>query len=575
MTTSILVSWISYNHDPYERGKDGNYVERAGQRTQGPTLEMLLNPDSPLCGRVQIIYVLARRPPQPERGGRLVHPREEDVVAELQRVVRDLAPHVVVKPCWFGENAAPTDHRAIFLFTAQTLREIRRAHPRAQIAVNLSPGTPAMHAALLLCLQARLAGENVRAYQGAPPDKRQTAADVARPVQWNLLAELAAALPPSPDSLGRGGEWTHDRARTPQLREVAARVQRFGAVPFPVLIVGARGTGKTVIARQLRDRFREVSVKAAGQDWDFHLNCAEFSGGGDPNMLRSALFGHEQGAYSNAGKAKPGLLERAADDCVFLDEIHRMDSHAQGMLLLALQRNGTFRRLGGDKATSAKFRLLAATNVTLSQLRNDLNEDFLDRISDLIIHVPELRECAADLGEIWNSVVRRACTEVFARDEKRADQLVGEFQPHRDVIERELSALRLPGNFRDLEKLARRLLVASLASDPFVPSIQRTHVGQELERLRQDEQGNRDLARSGRSLEQELPTRASCEAYLRTANESGTSIDGHALVELWEHRLLDAAHAVAKSGVKAAGLLRMHPRTFTDKRKNKPEPTGR
>ncbi|MFT3695686.1 MAG: sigma 54-interacting transcriptional regulator [Kofleriaceae bacterium] len=573
MTKSILVSWVSFNHDPYERAKDGSYTDRSGTRTHGPTLDMLLNPVSPVRGDVQILYVLARRPPHPEPGGRAIHPREQEVVEALQQAVRELAPGVEVRPRWFEEDAAPTDHRAIFLFTARTLREIHRDHPRAEVVVNLSPGTPAMHAALLLSLQARLAGEKVRAFQGTPPDRRKTPEDAIREVPCNLLAELSKALPPDPDSLGRGGAWTIDQARSPQLKEVSSLVKRFGAVPFPVLILGSRGTGKTVVARKLRDQYREWTVRAAEPAWNFHLNCAEF-GGADPNILRSALFGHAKNAFSNAGEAREGVLESAADDCVFLDEIHRMDRQAQGMLLLALQRKGTFRRLGGDKAIAARFRLLAATNVPLVELRDHLNDDFLDRISDLAIRLPDLHECPADLGEIWGSVVRSACEELCARDKTRAgvgavEQLVNEFLPHRAMIERELTSFRLPGNFRDLEKLARRLLVAGLANDPIAPSIQKAHVVEELDRLRHDEKAIDTSLRVAGSLDEELPTKARCEAYLRAARDADANVDGSALVELWEQRLLDAAATVGGSGAKGAALLDMNPRTFNEKRKSK------
>jgi transcriptional regulator with AAA-type ATPase domain len=75
-------------------------------------------------------------------------------------------------------------------------------------------------------------------------------------------------------------------------------------------------------------------------------------------------------------KDEAGLLEKAADDCVFLDEIHWMDPQAQGLLLVALQRNGSIRRIGGDKSTQSKFRLVAATN----QPRNILREKAHSRL---------------------------------------------------------------------------------------------------------------------------------------------------------------------------------------------------
>jgi transcriptional regulator with AAA-type ATPase domain len=425
---------------------------------------------------------------------------------------------------------------------------------------------------MLIALQARLAGDNVRAFQGTPRDKRRGPNDVVREVPWNLLAELAATPTEVEDAGTRPTEWGLDRARSPRLREVATLVNQYGGVPFPVLIMGARGTGKTEIARRLRAGFREWTAQSLSQ-WDFHLNCAEFRG--DANMLRSALFGHVKGAHSQALKDEAGLLEKAANDCVFLDEIHWMDPQAQGLLLVALQRSGSIRRVGGDKPIPAKFRLIAATNQPRNTLRERLTPDFLDRVSDLVIEIPELRDCREDLGDIWKSVVRRACEELVQRDPARAigsgsgsgrvDDLLAEFQPHHIKIERAISAMRLAGNFRDLEKLARRLIVGGLAKGRFL-SLKGELVRSELDRLRKEERADVEQeAGPATSLIDELPTLARCEDYLREMRSAGTVLSGPAAVDEWERRLLVAAHAVGGNGAKGAELLGMNPRTFNSK----------
>ena len=141
-------------------------------------------------------------------------------------------------------DAPPTDHRELFVFTANTLVEIRRQNPRAELVVNLSPGPPAAQTVMLLALQARLAGDNVRAFQGTPRDKRRGPNDVVREVPWNLLAELAATPIEIEDASTRPAVWSLDHARSPRLREVAALVNQYGGVPFPVLIIGARGSAE-------------------------------------------------------------------------------------------------------------------------------------------------------------------------------------------------------------------------------------------------------------------------------------------------------------------------------------------
>jgi len=571
MTTTISVSWVSVNNDPYERAKDGSYLERDGEKTPGPTLEFLFNSASP-AHRPKKHYVFVRRPKTPETGGRSMHPREADVADELLKTIAEQKSAPDVKVIWWDTDASPTDHRELFIFTARALTSIRRDNPRANIMVNISPGTPAAQTVMLLALQARMAGDDVRAFHGTPRDKRRGPDDAVREVPWNLLAELAATATDFDDAASRPAEWSIDHARSPRLRNVSTLVKQYAGVPFPVLIMGARGTGKTEIARRLRDGFREWTAQPVSS-WDFHLNCAEFRG--DANMLRSALFGHTQGAHSTALKNEAGLLEKAADDCVFLDEIHWMDSQAQGLLLVALQRNGSIRRIGGEKSTPSKFRLVAATNQPRNILREKLTPDFLDRVSDLVIELPELRDCRDDLGDIWRSIVRRACEELVQRDPARAigsgkgmariDDLVAEFHPHYAKIEKAISTMRLAGNFRDLEKLARRLLVGGLAKGRFL-SLKDDLVRGELERLRNEERlDGEQSAGPATSLVDELPTVARCEEYLREVRDAGTVLPGPATIEEWERRLLEAALKVGGSGAKAAELLGMRPRTFTDR----------
>jgi sigma54-dependent transcription regulator len=294
MTTTISVSWVSVNNDPYERHKDGSYIERDGEKTPGPTMEFLFNSASP-AQRSKKHYVFVRRPKTSETGGRRVHPRETDVAEELLKAIAEQKGAPEVKVIWWDTDAPPTDHRELFLFTSRALTSIRRENPRANIVVNISPGTPAAQTVMLLALQARMAGDDVRAFHGTPRDKRRGPSDAVREVPWNLLAELAATATEDDDAGSRPAAWSIEHARSPRLRDVATLVRQYAGVPFPVLIMGARGTGKTEIARRLRDGFREWTAQPVS-GWDFHLNCAEFRG--DANMLRSALFGHTKGAHS-------------------------------------------------------------------------------------------------------------------------------------------------------------------------------------------------------------------------------------------------------------------------------------
>jgi len=566
----VSVSWVSFNNDPYSREKDGHYRLLDNQHEAGPTLEFLLNEDSPVRARIDKHYLLVRKLSAPEAGGRDFHPSEEEVAnALMQEIKAQGGPEV--EPVYWDTHEAPTNHQELFRFTAPTLAEIRRKHPKAQIVVNLSPGTPAAQTVMLLALQARIVGDNVRAYQGIPRKHRQ-AGQVLEEVSWNLLAELGRR----DDDPATDETWSIAKARTPSLRKVAELVQRYGSVPFPVLIIGNRGSGKTHIAESLRRSYLDWKVTTK-KEWHHHLNCAEFRG--DPTMLRSSLFGYVKGAHSTASQASVGLLQQADGDCVFLDEIHWMDPQAQGMLLLALQRKGMFRQIGGKDSIEAKFRLIAATNKSRSVLREVLAPDFLDRISELVIELPDLRDCPADLEDIWKSVVHRACAELAELFPERAlgqdraktslaRDYVEQFRPHQPLIARALRSMRLDGNYRDLERLARRLLVGGLQTGRLL-SIGPELVNLELETLRREEQFEEEhSAALPASLEDELPTISRCASYMREARDNDKSLSGSDLVEVWERRLLVAAQKVAGSGTKAAELLRMNPRTFNGKMKD-------
>jgi transcriptional regulator with AAA-type ATPase domain len=566
--STIVVTWVSFNHDPYERRKDGAYIENGSDKVPGSTLELLFNPASPVAGKVDKLYIFARRPRTPDLHPRAIHPREEDVVRELQAVITKRVPGLEILPKWWDTDRPPTDHEALFLFTAEALAEIRRESPKANIVVNLSPGTPAMQTVMLLALQARIAGDRVRAYQGTPRDKRENEEQVVREVPWNLLALLSEMDTDGPGGSVSSAPWTIDRARSARMREVATMIELYGGSPFPVLLIGARGTGKTEIARRLRSQFRAATAEP-DTAWNFHLNCAEFRG--DATMLRSALFGYVKGAHSTAVRDVSGVLENAVGDCVFLDEIHWMDPQAQGLLLLALQRGGHFKRIGADTSIKARFRLLAATNQTRAKLREKLTPDFLDRITDLVIELPELRDCREDIGEIWKSVVWKACDEfvhapstrvVTPSGQDKVEALVREFQPHNVRIERSLCDMRLPGNFRDLERLARRLLVGGRESGLGL-SLREQLVRQELERLRKEERVEPEYTSgSSGSLLDELPTLARCEDFLREVRDMKKPFSISAATDEWERRLYLAARAVAGSGASAARLLGAVPRTF-------------
>ncbi len=226
-----------------------------------------------------------------------------------------------------------------------------------------------------------------------------------------------------------------ERWESPPRKTAKARLSFFleQGDNFCILVLGPRGSGKS-------SRVRECWGERKGFTW---ANCADFS---DQEQAQSALFGHVKGAYTGATGNRKGLLEEADGGCLFLDEVHHLKDQTLAMLLTALQTDDegfyTFKRLGGGTDLRVKFQLVTASNLPLASLREALPLDFLDRISQRVIHFPGLSR--PELPGAWETV--------WARMDFRGANLQDPadhpwFLPW-------LASQGLPGNFRDLQRIA-------------------------------------------------------------------------------------------------------------------------
>jgi DNA-binding NtrC family response regulator len=171
------------------------------------------------------------------------------------------------------------------------------------------------------------------------------------------------------------------------MQEVYDLVRRAAAATFPVLVSGESGTGKELVARAVHDVSGRVGRFVA-------VNCAALP----ENLLESELFGHEKGAFTGADRDKPGLLETAHRGTLFLDEVTELPASLQPKLLRALEE-GEVRRVGATQPRRFDVRFVTATNRDIEQLVADgrFRDDLYWRLHVLHIHVPPLRERAADI----------------------------------------------------------------------------------------------------------------------------------------------------------------------------------
>ncbi len=199
---------------------------------------------------------------------------------------------------------------------------------------------------------------------------------------------------------------------------------------FAILLLGERGIGKSRLAAQYADD--QSKFKAA--------NCASFD---DDSKAEAELFGTKKGAFTGAVEKK-GLFLEAEKGILFLDEIHHLSKRVQAKLMRALSTDAnnefSIRRLGSEKEEKVKCTVVLASNLSIQQLKGQLLPDFYDRISQLVIELPPLRDTPQDRIEDWENIW----------NQMKFDPDVPESIP----LQKWLKTLDLPGNYRDLQKIA-------------------------------------------------------------------------------------------------------------------------
>ncbi len=223
-------------------------------------------------------------------------------------------------------------------------------------------------------------------------------------------------------------------------------IRMAAAVDANTLILGESGAGKELVAQAIHDNSRRQERPF------FAINCAAIPG----TLLEAELFGYEQGAYTGAQAAKPGLLEAANGGTVFLDEVCELTSHLQAKLLRALEE-GAVRRLGGTRPIPFDVRFMAATNRDMQQeLRSArFREDLFFRLDVIEIRVPPLRERREDIPLL-------AAHFLEAHGAQYGRRLEGITRAALDLLTR----YDWPGNVRELKNAVQR--AAAYAKGPLI-----------------------------------------------------------------------------------------------------------
>ena len=226
--------------------------------------------------------------------------------------------------------------------------------------------------------------------------------------------------------------------RSSRMLEVYRAVARVAPTDVSVLILGASGTGKELVARAIHDHSSRAKMPFVP------VNCGALP----ENILESELFGHEKGAFTGADAGRPGLFEAANGGTLFLDEISETKPSFQVNLLRAVQEQ-KIRRVGSHKYTPVDVRILAASNRDLAKAMaaGQFREDLYYRLSVVEIHLPTLEERREDIPLLVQHFLKRSS----ARNH-RAVKI-------KDAALRILASASWPGNVRELENLIERLAI--------------------------------------------------------------------------------------------------------------------
>ena len=223
---------------------------------------------------------------------------------------------------------------------------------------------------------------------------------------------------------------------SPAVKELFSMVQRIARVDCNILLQGASGTGKALVARAIH----QLSPR---KDHPFvSFNCGGFT----EELISSELFGYEKGAFTGAAATKIGLLESASGGTVFLDEVGEMPPTMQVRLLHVIQERRIL-RVGSTRPIDLDIRIVAATNRDLKHevAQGNFREDLFYRLNVVTIPLPGLSERRDDIPLLVNHFIDKYSLAFRKK--------VSTIQPQALQI---LMGYTFPGNVRELENIIER-----------------------------------------------------------------------------------------------------------------------
>jgi len=257
----------------------------------------------------------------------------------------------------------------------------------------------------------------------------------------HTIEEALAGTPNTPD------DWSSEIVtRSPTMSELLAQAERVAQSSVSVLISGASGTGKELLARAIH------KASPRRNNTFMAINCGALP----EQLLESELFGHVKGAFTGAVSRHVGLFQAADGGTLFLDEIGDMPMPLQVKLLRALQER-QIRPVGSTESVPVDVRVISATHRDLetAMQENDFREDLYYRLNVVNLNLPPLRERPEDIPLLARYFVERAA--------ERHNSKVKGLSPAALTL---LAQMAWPGNVRQLENVIEQ--VTALSTTPIV-----------------------------------------------------------------------------------------------------------
>ena len=228
---------------------------------------------------------------------------------------------------------------------------------------------------------------------------------------------------------------------SPALQKIQEMIERVAPTDARVLIIGANGSGKELIAHAIHQKSERSDAPM------IEVNCAAIPS----ELIESELFGHEKGAFTSAIKQRKGKFETANCGTLFLDEVGDMSLKAQAKVLRALQEH-KISRVGSDKEIKVNVRVLAATNKDLQHEIKEgrFREDLYHRLGVILINNPSLDERKDDIPILIEHFNSEICKEHGITKKSFTNDAL-----------KVLMAYNWSGNIRELRNVIERLIILS------------------------------------------------------------------------------------------------------------------